>query len=226
MQKKKLILSTLALVAVLVWLYPSEQPYKFRQVKRLATAEENYLLPISPHISQVSRPEETFHFPIKLGGVGPSNSLYSGPKQYPFYCMTIDSHIGQPLVDNQEGFGVPVYENIAQPNNIIGYSKDCLFKSYLQFYYLNLDEKLVKLSTEQFSQLASLKDAQQPLQLFRAERGSINRFIYTIAMAIAPEELGTRTMSSLWNKKLIYQFHGGSGIGFRQGRQKDRKSVV
>ncbi|MCJ8297095.1 MAG: DUF6351 family protein [Colwellia sp.] len=220
MHKKKLIVSTLALLVLLVWLYPAEQP------KRLATAEENYLLPISPHISQVSRPKEAFHFPIKLGDVGPSNSLYSGPKQYPFYCMTIDSHIGQPLVDNQEGFGVPVYEDLALRSKIIGYSKDCLVPSHLQFYYLNLDENLVKLAVEQFTQLGTLRDAKQPLQLFRAEQGSINRFIYTIAMAITPEELGTRTMSSLWNKKLIYQFNGGSGIGFRQGRQKATRTIT
>ncbi len=226
MKKKKLILVTLAFLATLVWLYPAEQPYKFRQVKRLAIAEDNYLLPISPHISQVSRPQETFHFPIKLGKVGPSNSLYSGPKQYPFYCMTIDSHIGQPLVDNQEGFGVPVYGNLMQRSNILGYSKDCLFKSHLQFFYLNKGDKLNELAAEQFGSLDSLRDAKRPLELFRAEQGSINRFIYTIAMAIKPEELGTRTESALWNKKLIYQFNGGSGIGFRQGRQKSTRTIT
>ena len=226
MQKKKIVLSTLALLTFLAWLYPAEQPYKFRQVKRLAIAEENYLLPISPHISQVTRPKEVFNFPIKLGDIGPSNSLYSGSKQYPFYCMTIDSHIGQPLVDNQEGFGVPVYENITQRSKIIGYSKDCIFESHLQFYYLNNDEKLVRLTSDKFSQLSSLRDAKLPLQLFRAEQGSINRFIYTVAMAITAEELGTRTASSLWNKKLIYQFNGGSGIGFRQGRQKATRTIT
>ena len=226
MNKKKSLLIIICVIACAALFYPAEQPYKFRQVKRLATAEENYLLPISPHISQVSRPNESFHFPIKLGDVGPSNSLYSGPKQYPFYCMTIDSHIGQPLVDNQEGFGVPVYEDLVQRSNVIGYSKDCLFKSHLQFYYLNQNDKLAKLAPEQFSHLDTLRDAKQPLQLFRAEQGSINRFIYTIAMAITPEELGTRTMSSLWNKKLIYQFNGGSGIGFRQGRQKATRTIT
>jgi len=225
MQKKKLILSIFAILALFFWLYPAEQPYKYRQVKGLATAEESYLLKISPHIRQVSRPKETFSFPIALGDVGPSNSLYSGPKQYPFYCMTIDSHIGQPLVDNQEGLGVPVYENLMQQSNVLGYSKDCLFKSHLRFYYLNQDGQLAKLTTKQFSQLSSLKDAKQPLQLFRAEQGSINRFIYTIAMAIKPEELGSRTASALWNKKLIYQFNGGSGIGFRQGRQKATRTI-
>jgi len=226
MQKKKLILSIFALFAVLVWLYPSEKPYEYRQVKRLAIAEESYLLPIYPHISQVVRPTESFDFPIKLGDVGPSNSLYAGPKQYPFYCMTIDSYIGQPLVDNQEAFGVPVYSDLVKRNEIIGYSKDCLFESHLQFYYLNVDKKLVKLPKEKFSNLASLSNAKLPLQLFRAEQGSINRFIYTIAMAITPKELGTRTMSSLWNKKLIYQFNGGSGIGFRQGRQKATRTIT
>ncbi|NQZ25540.1 MAG: hypothetical protein HRT55_04395 [Colwellia sp.] len=226
MNKKKSLLIIICVIACTALFYPAEQPYKFRQVKLLATAEENYLLPISPHISQVSRPNESFHFPIKLGDVGPSNSLYSGPKQYPFYCMTIDSHIGQPLVDNQEGFGVPVYEDLVQRSNVIGYSKDCLFKSHLQFYYLNHDDKLAKLAPEQFSHLDTLRDAKQPLQLFRAEQGSINRFIYTIAMAITREELGTRTMSSLWNKKLIYQFNGGSGIGFRQGRQKATRTIT
>jgi len=226
MKKKKLILSAVTILAILFWLYPTEHPYKFRQVKRLAVAEDNYLLPISPHISQVNRPKETFQFPIKLGEVGPSNSLYSGPKQYPFYCMTIDSHIGQPLVDNQEGFGVPVYGNLMQRSNILGYSKDCLFKTHLQFFYLNQDNKLAKLKTEQFSHLDSLRDAKQPLELYRAEQGSINRFIYTIAMAIKPEELGTRTESTLWNKKLIYQFNGGSGIGFRQGRQKATRTIA
>ena len=225
MQKKKLILFVIPILAIFVWLYPAEQPYKYRQVKRLAIAEENYLLPISPHVSQVVRPEEVFNFPIKLGEVGPSNSLYSGPKQYPFYCMTIDSYIGQPLVDNQQKFGVPVYENIKQRSKIIGYSKDCLLNTHLQFFYLNNNNKLVKLLPKQFKQLTSIGDAQLPLQLFRAEQGSINRFIYTIAMAVTAKELGNRTLSTLWNKKLIYQFNGGSGIGFRQGRQKATRTI-
>jgi hypothetical protein len=226
MHKKRLVIFAVVVFVVVTIFYPREQPYKFRQVNRLAIAENNYLLPISPHISQIVRPDEIFDFPIKLGEVGPSNSLYSGPKQYPFYCMTIDSHIGQPLVDNQQGFGVPVYQDINKQDKIIGYSKDCLINSQLQFFYLTKDDKLAKLATEQFSHLTALRDAKQPLQLFRTEQGSINRFIYTIAMAISAEELGSRTGSSLWNKKLIYQFNGGSGIGFRQGRQKAGSTIA
>ena len=68
-----------------------------RQVKAIATPEANYLLKINQHISKTQRPEETFPFPIKVGGIGPVQSLYSGPNQYPFYCMTIDSGLGQPF---------------------------------------------------------------------------------------------------------------------------------
>jgi len=139
--------------------------------------------------------------------------------------MTIDSKVGQPLVDNQQGYGVPVYQNFDKQDKIIGYSKDCLIKTQLQFFYLDQDDNLIQLKTAQFDQLASLTQAKRPLQLFRVELGSINRFIYSIAMAITEEELGTRTGNSLWNNKLIYQFNGGSGIGFRQGRHKAVKTV-
>ncbi|QBG36067.1 DUF6351 family protein [Litorilituus sediminis] len=222
--KLTLLLAT-AFIALAYLIYPADDPYKHRQVNRIASAENNFTLPIEPHISQVTRPKETFSFPIKLGEVGPSNSLYSGPKQYPFYCMTIDSKLGQPLVDNLQGFGVPVYEDINKQSKIIGHSKDCLVKSQLHFFYLDKADRLVKLKPEQFNSISQLAQAKQPLQLFRAEQGSINRFIYTIAMAITPEELGTRVESSLWNKRLIYQFNGGSGIGFRQGRQKAVKII-
>ncbi len=76
-----------------------------RQVKAIAISEANYLLEINQHISKTLRPEETFPFPVKVGGVGPVQSLYSGPSQYPFYCMTIDAGLGQPLIDNQAGLG-------------------------------------------------------------------------------------------------------------------------
>ncbi len=218
-------LTVVVLVGVMSLWYPREDPYTFRQVKKLAVAEENYTLPIYPHIRTVDRPAEDYEFPIALGAVGPSNSLYSGPKQYPFYCMTIDSKLGQPLVDNQQEYGVPVYQDITKRTHIIGYSKDCLVRTQLQFFYLNKEERLVKLAPASFSQLSSLWQAKQPLQLFRAEQGSINRFIYTIAMAITAQELGKRTASRLWNKRLIYQFNGGSGIGFRQGRQKAAKII-
>ncbi len=55
----------------------------------------------------------TFIFPIELGEQGPNQSLYSGNNQYPFYCMSLNSSLGQPEIDNHEGFGVPIYQSIA-----------------------------------------------------------------------------------------------------------------
>ncbi|SMC70384.1 DUF6351 family protein [Kibdelosporangium aridum] len=48
--------------------------------------------------------------------------------------------------------------------------------------------------------------------VIRWERGTINRFIYTIAV-LDPAGTGT----SAWNRKLIYYFGGGVGVGHYQG---------
>ncbi len=63
-----------------------------------------------PHPRLLKRPEETFNFPIKLGESGPVQPLFAGPLQYPFICMTEDSGLGQPLVDNNEKAGIAIYK--------------------------------------------------------------------------------------------------------------------
>ena len=183
--------------------------YAYRQVKQVAPKVENYLLAIDRHIRFSPRPEETYEFPIQLGEVGPSTSLYSGANQYPFYCMTLNSDLGQPVVDNQLGYGVPVYESIKNKEVIIGYSKDCGVKAKLSYYTLAADGS--------FNKVEEASKVNTPL--FRVEQGSINRFIYTLIMPISADEIGDRFAKSQWNKRLIYQFNGGSGIGYRQGRQ-------
>lgn len=186
-----------------------------RQVKAIATPEANYLLKINQYISKTQRPEETFPFPIKVGDIGPVQSLYSGPNQYPFYCMTLDSGLGQPLIDNQAGFGVPVYDMVSG-EKLLGYSKDCALKSRLTYVVADNNNKLHS-KTE-------LELKQSPLNkgdlLIRVEQGTINRYIYTILMPINATEIGNQSSANAWNKRLIYRFEGGSGIGYRQGRIK------
>ncbi|MBQ4810941.1 hypothetical protein J8M20_06315 [Pseudoalteromonas luteoviolacea] len=213
LKKLLVILVLLPLLAWLVWLQikvPSEDR-KFA-VQNKAVPEDNFLLSTTPHISLIERPVEHFQFPIAVGEVGPKQSLYSGPNQYPFYCMARDSLLGQPEVDNQQGLGVPVYRN----EKIVGYSKDCSVKTTISYY------TLVKHGEEfRATKLDNPSAARQShLPLFRVEQGSINRFIYTIVMPVSTREVGDRLAQSKWNKRLIYQFNGGSGIGFRQGRQK------
>ena len=49
----------------------------------------------------------------------------------------------------------------------------------------------------------------------RRERGTINRFIYSLAMLADPT--AGDTDASLWNRKLVYTFDGGVAIGRNQG---------
>ncbi|KZN35283.1 hypothetical protein N480_19760 [Pseudoalteromonas luteoviolacea S2607] len=213
LKKLLVIIVLLPLLAWLVWMQ-IEVPNEDRKfaVQNKATPQDNFLLSIEPHISLVDRPAEHFKFPIAVGEIGPTQSLYSGPNQYPFYCMTRDSLLGQPEVDNQLGLGVPVYRD----EKIIGYSKDCSIKTTTSYYTLVKQDDGFK-ATHLDSPLAA---KQTHLPLFRVEQGSINRFIYTIVMPVSTREVGDRLAQSQWNKRLIYQFNGGSGIGFRQGRQK------
>lgn len=54
----------------------------------------------------------------------------------------------------------------------------------------------------------------------RVERGTINRFVYSIAM-LAPFKESLESPQTLnnsaWNGKLVYKFDGGVGIGHYQG---------
>ncbi|WP_105169852.1 DUF6351 family protein [Pseudoalteromonas sp. T1lg23B] len=193
---------------LITWPMITQDEYTHRQVKATSPATSNLLLDFHPHISRVTRPAETFAFPIALGEVGPSQNLYSGPNQYPFFCMTLDSGLGQPEVDNQQGYGVPVYDEL---NNVVGYSKDCSVKTRLSYFAIDENLQPYPVSSEQ---LTTNTD-----KLFRVEQGTINRFIYTLIMPITAQEVGDRLAKSQWNQRLIYQFNGGSGIGYRQGRQ-------
>ncbi|NQY86314.1 MAG: hypothetical protein HRT51_00985 [Colwellia sp.] len=228
MLKKLLLYSLLVIFAMIVakfmlhFFMPAES-YAFRQVKNIAPKVDNPLLVINKHISLSARPAESFNFPINIGQHGPIKSLYSGDTQYPFYCMTVDSGLGQPLVDNQSAYGVPVYADILQPEKIIGYSKDCSLASNVQYYSLYHSGEVIKLTP---SDLDTYIHNNSEKILLRVEQGTINRFIYTVVMPISMDEIGQRLAKSKWNNRLIFQFNGGSGIGYRQGKQKAKRVIT
>ncbi|MBL4764096.1 MAG: hypothetical protein JKX67_02275 [Colwellia sp.] len=228
MLKKLLLYSLLVIFAMIVakfmlhFFMPAES-YAFRQVKNIAPKVDNPLLVINKHISLSARPTESFNFPINIGQHGPIKSLYSGDTQYPFYCMTVDSGLGQPLVDNQSAYGVPVYADILQPEKIIGYSKDCSLASNVQYYSLYHSGEVIKLTPSDLD--AYIHNNSEKI-LLRVEQGTINRFIYTVVMPISLDEIGQRLAKSKWNNRLIFQFNGGSGIGYRQGKQKAKRVIT
>lgn len=227
MLKKLLFYSLWVIFIVIVarlslYFFIPAESYAFRQVKKIAPKVDNPLLLIKKHISLSVRPTETFNFPINIGQHGPVKSLYSGDIQYPFYCMTVDSGLGQPIVDNQSAYGVPVYVDILQAKKIIGYSKDCSLASNIRYFSLYHSGKIIELTP---SDLDADIDNNSERILLRVEQGTINRFIYTVVMPISADEMGQRLSKSKWNKRLVYQFNGGSGIGYRQGKQKAKRVI-
>lgn len=142
--------------------------------------------------------------------------IFTGPQQQPFICRTQESGLGQPLVDNQEGIGHPAFDSTGA--QLIGYSRYCSIASRIgYFYYAGSTFKPFDPATGYETpppDLVTIKvnGAQVPF-VVRVEVGTINRFLYTIAM-LAPTPVFDQ---SAWNRKLVYWLRGGVGIGHQQG---------
>jgi hypothetical protein len=141
----------------------------------------------------------------------------SGPHQYPFICSVQRHGLGQPLVDD-DGEGFPVFDD---EENLIGYSKDCSAETLVEYLYKSTDGswKPYTLGGERPADMAqtTTMDGLTVDYIVRRERGTINRFIYSIAM-LAPYDTSTDDLDrAAWNGKLIYHFQGGVAIGHYQG---------
>jgi len=160
------------------------------------------------------------------GETGPEGPLWSGPQQYPFICYTYESNLGQPLIDNQDGVGSAVFPEVdgvpdyeADP---IGWSALCGIETRLDYFYLATDGSFrLYDSANPPSDLDTIEiDGQIYPFLVRVESGTLNRFLYAIAiLAPFPEELSSPDTlnNDAWNGKLVYYLRGGVGIGHWQG---------
>ncbi len=128
--------------------------------------------------------------------------IFSGPHQTPFVCTTEANGLG-PAVDD-----------------------DCSALTSISWVYFTDDEEADPLPLEDPAQLPAdvatveLDGADVPL-VVRVERGVINRSIYEIAaLEPAPDRSAPpRTWDdSVWNQRLVYEFGGGCGTGYHQGR--------
>lgn len=173
---------------------------------------------------RIVRPAETFAFPIRLGEVGPAAPLFAGPRRYPFICDTEASGLGPPLTDNRVGVGTPVAPaaaggRLADPSP--GFSADCLAATQAWYYYKPRGSKAFARwnpSVPDAAIDAASVDGRQVPYVVRVEMGTINRFIYLIAALRGEGETLDAPRDTHWNRRLLYQFHGGVGIGHRQGR--------
>jgi hypothetical protein len=165
-----------------------------------------------------------------------SGPIFSGPQQQPFVCTTARVGLGQPLVDNQAGIGIRVAKQDAAGNyprdgrgyptadaEIVGYSRDCAAQRRIEYQY--------RTTGGQFRPLASLAaplpadlattttlDGETVPYVVRFERGTLNRFVYSVAM-LAPvgEADPNEPDDSLWNGRLVFSLQGGVAIGHHQG---------
>ncbi len=178
------------------------------------------------------RPDDDFEFPITLGKQGPVTPLFAGDLQYPFLCgddqsrYTDSGEREQPLVDNQQGLGIPIYalnDDAVKTESIVGYSKDCLRVTRAGYYYNRLDSTYFFPLEQADNDIARITlDGVERDFIVRFETGTINRFIYAIAVLASAEDNLAVPSGKLWNGKLVYQLRGGVGIGRRQGNLKPK----
>jgi hypothetical protein len=158
--------------------------------------------------------------------------IFSGPQQYPFVCKTERpaNNLGQPIVDNQNGQGFPVYEvvNGAKTSKVIGWSRDCSAPGKVDYRYRNTAGQVRALPADggRPADMATttLLDGRTVDYVIRVETGTINRFVYSIAMLATRGENPARPDDSLWNGRLTYSFDGGVAIGHTQGELSESNS--
>ena len=165
-----------------------------------------------------------------------SGPIISGPQQQPFVCTTARSGLGQPIIDNQASIGIRVAQEDALGNyprdsrgyptaaaTIIGYSKDCAGQRRFDYMYRTTGGAFVPLANPGGPLPADIAttttlDGQTVPYIVRWERGTNNRFIYSVAMlAPAGETDPSAPDDSLWNGRLVLSLQGGVAIGHTQG---------
>jgi hypothetical protein len=167
--------------------------------------------------------------------VGPASAKPPGTveTQYPLVCTTAQHGLGQPKIDNQDGQGIPVAledENGNYPRDargyptaaatIIGYSKDCEADTQHRYLYKTTAGPFAALADPSAPPadvaMTTTTEGQTVPFVVRLEIGTLNRFIYSVAMLfpVGPPDPGD---TSLWNGRLLFSLQGGVAIGHTQG---------
>lgn len=154
---------------------------------------------------------------LKLTNYPVTGPMFSGEQQVPFVCTT-DQVGKEPLVDSAAAPGFVVRNAQGQA---AGYSRNCSLERYVTYSYRTTGNawKELPAGTARPADMATTKlaDGRTVDFVVRQERGTINRFIYSIAMLAPAGESRTEPDLSLWNKRLQYWFQGGVAIGHSQG---------
>jgi hypothetical protein len=165
-----------------------------------------------------------------------SGPIFSGPQQQPFVCTTARAQLGQPIIDNQDMIGIPVAQedgNGDYPSDsrgyptvaaqIVGWSKDCAGERRIDYLYRSTGGQFLPLDSPAGPlpgdiAMTTTLDGETVPYIVRWERGTNNRFIYSVAV-LAPtgESDPNDPDDSLWNGRLVFSLQGGVAIGRTQG---------
>jgi hypothetical protein len=148
--------------------------------------------------------------------------MFSGPQQTPFVCTTVQGAVGrQPLVDSAVPPGYRVAANPDGSGALLGYSTNCSIQTFVSYQYRSTGGSLKPLpgdgSRPADMGQVTLPDGRTVDFIVRREIGSINRFLYSIAMLAPQADNAAQNDTSLWNGRLLYWFQGGVAIGHSQG---------
>lgn len=155
--------------------------------------------------------------------------------RYPFVCTTARNGLGQPKVDNQARQGIAVAEEDAEGRypmdsrgyptaeaTIVGWSRDCRVDVRVRYLYRTSDEwewadSMAEVPADGVLTTVTTEGDTVPL-IVRLEQGTINRFIYSVAMLAPRSERDPQEPDrSLWNRRLLFSLQGGVAIGHTQG---------
>ncbi len=167
--------------------------------------------------------------PTRIGQVGPIAP--DNPRQQPFACVTQLTALGQPVVDNHSGVGYPVTD---ASGDVTGYSADCGAPTRVDYFYRAVgDDPTADLHpydpTDPPADVATTNVNGRTVPfIVRYERGTINRFIYSIALLTPHPDVAhpNRPDRSGWNHDLIFYFIGGTGVGHTQAHEGNALSAV
>jgi hypothetical protein len=167
-------------------------------------------LPLGPSKVEASVPgpgHSKDHATLRLVNYPITGPMFAGPKQPDFFCSTA-SHLG--------GFDLtgPFLD------------ENCSLATRVNYYYRasNGTWKPFDASAPRPADMTTTTTSTGATVDFviRWERGTIDRFIYTIAV-LDPTASGPSSLP-YWNRKLIFYFGGGVAIGHYQGSNNQNES--
>ncbi|GAB3275414.1 DUF6351 family protein [Parahaliea aestuarii] len=131
-----------------------------------------------------------------------SGPIFSGPQQTPFFCAVDDD-----LANLELG---PILDEQCSVETVVSYKYRTTGGAWAD--YSPGQERPEDMAT------TTTIDGDEVDFIVRWERGSLNRFLYSLAVLVpAPASTDDEPDLDVWNERLIYYFQGGVAIGHYQG---------